>query len=295
MKPLRRTLLVLVALLVVAGVIAYVSLDGFIKRTVETQSTSSLKLSTTLNRARLSLLGGKLNLNRLRIASPHGFSVPHMLELGNTDLAVRYGQLRKDPVHVQSLTLDRPRLVIEQSNGALNFNKAMDGMPASDKSSEKPLKLIIDELKMQDAQVVIHPGLPGVRQEIVVPVPSITLKNVGSGRGSQNGAAIKDVAMVVITALAGSAAQSGSLPPELKAVLQLNVGQVAGKLGAEAQKQIAAAIPGELGNRLSKVVGDPQTLAKDPSKALQGELGGILGGKAKDAAPAGRTGTPGKR
>jgi len=295
MKPLRRTLLVLVALLVVAGVIAYVSLDGFLRRTVETQSTSSLKLSTTLNRAHLALLGGKLSLNRLRIASPHGFSAPHMLELGNTDLAVRYGQLRKDPIHVQSLTLDRPRLVIEQSNGALNFNKAMDGMPASDKSSEKPLKLIIDELKMQDAQVVIHPGLPGVRQEIVVPVPSITMKNVGSGRGSQNGAAIKDVAMVVITALAGSAAQSGSLPPELKAMLQLNVGQVAGKLGAEAQKQIAAAIPGELGTRLSKVAGDPQTLAKDPSKALQGELSGILDGKAKDAAPAGRTGTPSKR
>ncbi len=299
MRPLRRTVLVLVALLVVGGVIAYISLDGFLKRTVETQSTSSLKLSTTLNRAHLSLLGGKLNLNRLRIASPHGFSAPHMLELGDTNLAVRYGQLRKDPIHVQSLTLNQPRLVIEQSNGAVNFKKAMDGIPASDKSSEKPVKLIIDELKMQDAQVVIHPGLPGVLQEIVVPVPSITLKNVGSGRGSQNGAAIKDVAMAVVTALAGSAAQSGSLPPELKAVLQLNVGQVAGKLGAEAQKQIAAAIPGELGSRLSKVAGDPQTLAKDPSNMLQGEVGGILGGK-KDAAPAtpapaGRAGTPGKR
>ena len=298
MRPLRRIVLVLVALLVVAGVIAYVSLDGFLKRTVETQSTSSLKLSTTLNRAHLSLLGGSVNLNRLRIASPHGFSAPHMLELGDSRLSVRYGQLRKDPIHVQSLTLTQTRLVIEQSNGALNFKKAMDGMPASDKS-EKPLKLIIDELKMQDAQVVIHPGLPGVQQEIVVPVPSITLKNVGGGRGSQNGAAIKDVAMLVITALAGSAAQSGSLPPELKAVLQLNVGQVAGKLGAEAQKQIAAAIPGELGNRLSKVAGDPQTLAKDPSKALQGEIGGILGGKSSAPAtqppPAGRAGTPTKR
>jgi hypothetical protein len=135
-----------------------------------------------------------------------------------------------------------------------------------------------------------------VRQEITVPVPSIALKNVGSGRGSQNGAAIKDLAMVVIAALAGSAAQSGSLPPELKAILQLNVGQVAGKLGAEAQKQIAAAIPGELGNRLGKLAGDPQALAKDPSKMLQGEVGGILGGK-KDPAPpaAGRASPPPKR
>ena len=299
MRPLRRTVLVLVTLLVVAGVIAYFSLDAILKRTVEEQSTKSLKLSTTLNSAHLSLFGGKLKLNQLHIGSPRGFSAPQMLMLSNIDVAVRYRQLRNDPIHVQSLTLKQPRLVIEQSSGAVNFKKAMDQMPASDSASEKPVKLIIDELKMEDAQVFIHPGLPGVRQEIVVPVPSITLKNVGSGRGSQNGAAIKDVAMVVITALAGSAAQSGSLPPELKAILQLNVGQVAGKLGAEAQKQIAAAIPGELGNRLSKVAGDPQTLAKDPSNMLQGEVGGILGGK-KDAAPAtpapaGRAGTPGKR
>jgi AsmA family len=293
MTPLRRTVLVLSSLLVVAGLIAYLGLDRILKSTVEKQSSASLKLSTTLNSARLSLFGGKVNLNRLRIASPQGFSAPHMLELGDVDLAVSYGQLRKDPIHVQSLTLNQPRLVIEQSKGALNFKKAMDRMPASDRSAEKPIKLIIDELNMRDAQVVIHPGLPGVRQEIVVPVPSIALKNVGSGRGSQNGAAIKDVAMVVIAALAGSAAESGSLPPELKAILQLNVGQVAANLGAEAQKQIAAAIPGELGNRLSKVAGDPQALAKDPTKVLEGEVGGILGGKS--AQPAGRADTPRKR
>src|SRR5207245_4255765 len=205
--------------------------------------------------------------------APKAVSAAHPHALGSSDLAVRHGQLRNDPIHVRSLTLNQPRLGIEQSNGALNFKKAMDRMPASDSSAEKPIKLVIDELKMQDAQVVIHPGLPGVRQEITVPVPSIMLKNVGSGRGSQNGAAIKDVAMVVIAALAGSAAESGSLPPELKAVLQLNVGQVAGKLGAEAQKQIAAAIPGELGKRLGKVAGDPQALAKDPTKVLQGEVG----------------------
>jgi uncharacterized protein involved in outer membrane biogenesis len=264
MKPLRRTILILVSLLVVAGVIAYLSLDAFVKGTVEKQTSNSLKLSTTLNSARLSLFGGKVNLNRLRIASPQGFSAPHMLELGDIDLAVSYGQLRNDPIHVQSLTLSQPRLVIEQSNGALNFKKAMDRMPASDSSAEKPIKLVIDELKMQDAQVVIHPGLPGVRQEITVSVPSITLRSVGSGRGSQNGAAIKDVAMLVITALASSAAESSSLPPQLKTILRLSVG-------------------------------------KDPTKVLQGEVSGILGGKMKDLAPstqppaAGRASPPTKR
>jgi hypothetical protein len=294
MRPLRRILFVLVSLLVIAGLVVWLNLDRIVKRTVETEGSSSLKLSTTLNRAHLSLLGGKLHLNRLDIASPKGFSAPQMLEAGDIDLAVKYGELRKDPIHVQSLTVKQPKLVIEQSNGALNFRTAMDRMPPS-RPSEKPTKLVIDELKVEDAQVVIHPGLPGVQQEITVPVPSITLKDVGSGHGSQNGAAIKDVAMVVIAALAGHAAQSGAIPAQLRGLLQLNVGQVAGKLGAEAQKQIAAAIPGELGNRLSKVAADPEALAKDPSKALQGEVSGVLGGKAPQAPTAGRAGSQPKR
>jgi AsmA family len=297
MTPLRRVIAILASIVVVVGVVAYLGIDAIVKSAVEKESTDSLKLSTTLSSARLSLLGGKVNLNELRIASPKGFSAPHMLEVGNIGLGVRYSQLRQNPIHVQSLTIDRPKLVIEQSNGALNFKKAADGMPPS-KPSEKPTKLVIDELKVENAQVIIHPGLPGVRQEIAVPIPSLTLKNVGSGPGSQNGAAIKDVAMVVISALAAHAAESGALPAELKALLHLNVGQVAGQLGAEAQKQIAAAVPGELGKRLSNIAADPNAVAKDPGSVLQGEVGGILGGKKNDTAqpaPAGRASTPPKR
>jgi hypothetical protein len=271
MRSLRRVLFVLVTLALVAGGIAYFTFDRILKRAIEDEGSASLKLTTTLNRARLSLFGGKLNLDRLSIASPPGFSAPRMLETRDIDLAVKYAELRKDPIHVESLIIDQPRLVIEQSGGGLNFKKAADRMPKSEKPDQKPVKLIIDDLQMKDAQVVIHPGLPGVRQEIVVRVPSLEMKDVGRGRGAQNGAAMKDVAMVVITALASKAAESGSLPGELKALLHLNAGQVAGMLG------------------------DPKTLTKEAGKALQGELGGILGGKSNDAAPAGRTGSPTKR
>ena len=271
MRPLRRALFVLVTLVVVAGGIAYFTFDRILKRTIEDEGSASLKLTTALNSARLSLFGGKLNLNRLSIASPQGFSAPRMLETRDIDVAVKYAELRKDPIHVESLIIDQPRLVIEQSGGTLNFKKAAERMPRSEKSSEKPVKLVIDDLQMKDAQVVIHPGLPGVRQEIIVQVPSVQLRNVGKGRGAQNGAAMKDVAMVVITALVSKAAESDSLPAQLKAVLHLNAGQVAGMLG------------------------DPKALTTEAGKLLPGELGGILGDKAKDAAPAGRTGTPTKR
>jgi hypothetical protein len=271
MRLLRRTLFVVVVLAVIAGGVVYFTFDRILRRAIETEGTASLRLTTTLNSARLSLFGGKLALNNLRIASPQGFPAPHMLETKDIDLLVKYSELRKEPIHVESLIIDHPRLVIEQSGGALNFKRAADRMPPSGKSSDRPVKLIIDDLQMKDAQVVIHPGLPGVRNEIVVQVPSLVVKDVGRGRGAQNGAAIKDVAMVVITALASKAAESGSLPPELKAILHLNAGQVAGLLG------------------------DPKAVGKEAGKLLKDELGGILGGKSSDAAPAGRSGTPSKR
>ena len=279
MKIIRRIILAVVLLVVVAVLIVYFNLNRVVKRTVESQATTSLNLNTTLNSARLSLFGGKLNLNELQIASPPGFSAPHMLELGDTNLAVKYGELRKDPVHIESLTLDKPKLVIEQANGTLNFKKAMDLMPPSESSSQKESKkLVINELRVQDAQVVIHPNLPGIPSEITVPVPSILMKDVGTGDGSQNGAAIKDVVMQVVTALAGSASDSGAIPEQLKALLKLNVGQVLANLGPEVQKRIAAAIPGEFGQKLSEVVKDPQALLKDPGKAIQQNIGNLMNG-----------------
>jgi len=137
-------------------------------------------------------------------------------------------------------------------------------MPASDKSSEKPLKLIIDELKMQDAQVVIHPVCRACRRrsscrfldhaEECWQRPRLAERRRDQGR--RDGGHHRPGRQRRAVRLAS---------PELKAVLQLNVGQVAGKLGAEAQKQIAAAIPASWATGCPRSSG-PQTLAKDPAR-----------------------------
>jgi uncharacterized protein involved in outer membrane biogenesis len=279
MKILVRGLLGLFALIVIAGAVVYFNIDRIVKDEVEKQGSASLRLNTTLNSARLSLFGGKVDLHGLAIASPKGFSAPHMLELGDGGAEVAYGELRKEPIHVKSLTFDKPKLVIEQSGGALNFKKAMELQPTSP-PDKKPMKLVIDEIKVQDAHVLIRPGLPGVANEIDIPVPSMTMKAVGAGKGSNNGAAVKDVAMQIITALAGKATDSDKIPPELKALLHLNTAQIATSLGMEAAKQIGVNVPGDLGKKLTQ---DPASLAKDPSKALEGMFGG--GNQAKQPAP----------
>jgi hypothetical protein len=273
MKLIRRIVLAVILLVILAGVIIYFSLDRIIKNTVQSQASSSLNLSTTLGSANLSLFGGKLNLSNLQIASPKGYSAPQMLDVGSTDLAVSYGQLRSDPVHVNAITIANPKLIIEQKNGQFNFKQAMDDMPKSDAapSNSQPLKLIIDDLTLSNPQVVVK-GLGAT--DIPVTLPTIELKNIGTGDGASNGAAVKDVVAQIITAMAASASNSSALTAEFKTILSANVGAAMTKLGSEAQKRVANAIPGEVGQSLSKLVSDPQALAKDPNKAVQSLLGG---------------------
>jgi hypothetical protein len=273
MKWVRRIIVAVVVLVILVGIIVYLNIDRVIKNTVQSQATSSTNLQTTLNSASLSLFGGKLSLNGLQVASPPGYQAPQMLDVGSTDLAVSYGQLRSDPVHVAAIAIDKPKLVIEQRNGQFNFKQAMDGMPKTDSApaNAQPLKLIIDDLKLGNPQVVIK-GVGAT--DIPLSLPSIELKNIGTGGGAQNGAAVKDVLGQVITAMAAAASDSSALSAELKQVLSANVGAAMANLGSEAQKRVAAAIPGPLGQSLSKLVSDPQALARDPGKAVQSLLGG---------------------
>ena len=286
------TLLALLLLLIAGGVVVYLYLDSIVESTVEKQASKSLNLKTELGGASVSLFGGQLGLKQLEIASPQGFQAPHMLELGKADVDVSLGELRSDPVRIKSVTLERPKLVIERVGTSFNFKRAIDGMPPGDPAPEgesKPLKMIIETLTVKDAQVVVRPGIQGLPAEIPITVGSIELKNIGTGEGNQNGAAVKDVVSQLVTALAAQANTSDLLPQELKALLSGDLSAVMAQLGPEAQKRVMAAVPGPAGQLLGKVVGDPNALMKDPGKAIGGAVQDALrgDGTTKPALPGG--------
>src|SRR5207244_4909501 len=114
MKFLKWGILAVVVVVVAALLIVWMNLNGIVRRTVETQGTKQLDVKTTLGGATVSLFGGSLGLKDLQIASPPGYAAPQMLALGKGHAAVSYGQLRQQPVHVQTIELNAPKLVIEQ-------------------------------------------------------------------------------------------------------------------------------------------------------------------------------------
>ncbi|HVT91083.1 MAG TPA: AsmA family protein [Tepidisphaeraceae bacterium] len=275
-----------VLLIIVAVVVVFLMLNGIVRSVVETQATSSLNLQTTLGGANVSLLGGSLGLSDLQIASPKGYEAPRMFTLDGVKVGVSVGHLRADPIAVDQIVVDKPHLVIEQSGGKFNFQTLMDQPSAQPAENDKPatgtreagqpIRLIINDLKINNAVVVIRPGIPGLSKEINVPIPSVELKDIGTADGNKNGVAIKQVVMLAITALAQKATELGDLPPEVKQLLSLNVDQVKQQVTAVVNKQV-----GKITSEITKQL--PGDVGKDAGKAIEKGLGGLLGGDKKPA------------
>jgi uncharacterized protein involved in outer membrane biogenesis len=275
MKWIKRIVLVCVLLIVVAVVAVYLSLNSIVRSVVERQATASLGVPTSLGSARLSLMGGNVRLDNLDIGSPPKFSAPNVFTLGGIGVGVHYGQLTGSPIHIQQITIDNPMLMIEQAGGALNLKALMDQMPTTPQTSSgqptQPIKLVIDELDLNNAEVTFMPGIPGLANSIQVSVPSMTLKNIGNADGNQNGAAIKDVVMQVATALAAKGADGSKLPPEVKMLLSGQLGGISQQLGAEFDKQFQGAA-GSLGKEVQGKVGN--LINSNGQSAIQQLLGG---------------------
>jgi hypothetical protein len=282
-KLIRRIMLGVVVLVVVAVVIVWFSLNSIVRRVIQEQATASLNVPTTLQAVAISPIGGSVSLSGLDVGSPPNYTAPHMFVVDGLKVAVSYGQMMGNPVHIQKIEIDSPQLTVEQLSGKLNLQAVMDqpsqapasgGTPAAGQPAAQPMKFIIDELDVNNAQVGFLPGLPGITKEQDVTVPSMTLKNIGNADNAGNGAAIKDVIMQVCTGLAGKAGQSAGLG---EITSQLNT--VASQLGSSFQSQLQNSA-GQLGQNLGGVIGNSSS-GNNSGQGLQQQLGGLLGNSNK--------------
>jgi uncharacterized protein involved in outer membrane biogenesis len=292
MKMIKRILLVVVLLIVVGLVVLYFSLNGIVKRTIETQATSSLNVGTTLGAANLNLLGGDVSLKNLEISSPEGFSSPKIFTLGGVDVNTSISELRQTPLRVAEILIDQPKLVIEQKGMKTNVQALLDKMPKGDpaptdtsgKQSE-PLKLIIGTLQLKDTQLVIKSD--ALDKEYSLNIPTVTVKDIGTAEGNKNGVAVKEVVTLAMQGIMKEAANSDKLPEPVKVILSGNLNDLAARAGDELKKRgealktdLTNKATGELNKVLGKNDGKTPTTQDVKDKAAEG-LKDLLGGSKK--------------
>lgn len=234
-KAIKWILIVVPVLIILAVIILLWQLDSIARKTIETQGTASTNLQTTLDSCSISLLGGNVKLNNLKIGSPKGFSAPTLFDMKGLGVTVSVGELRQNPIKIAEITVDGPHLVVEQVGGKLNVQAAMDQMPKSESSST--MKMIIGKLQVTNTQVTLKPGLPFLQPEYSLTIPSVTLTNIGNADGNQNGAAIKDVLNQLLPAMLAKLKDAQGIPAEVKPFLSSNTDDLKAAAADQLQKQ----------------------------------------------------------
>ena len=102
MKKLIIIALGVVLVIVVAVVALLLSLDAGVKKAVEGGGSYALKVPVTLEKASVSITGGKASLRGLTIKNPEGFNTARAVHLGEAAVEIKLGSVTSE---VKDLTM----------------------------------------------------------------------------------------------------------------------------------------------------------------------------------------------
>lgn len=278
MKKLKWIALALILAIGAVVLVVLANINGIVRTAVETQSTASLGLQTRLKSASVSIFGGSVGLSEYTVASPGGFAAPSMMQLGGLSVRASLSELRQDPVRVSEIRITRPRLVLEQKDFKLNLKAALEQIPPTDPGKE-PVRVAVDVITIEEPVVVLMPGIPGLSQEIAVSLPTLTVREVGTGPNARNGVAIREAVMAVATEMASAAMDSDKLPPEVRALLKGDLSGIKSQIEAEWGQQVEAirTRAGEqAGAATRKLTGAATQAADEAKKKLEKGIGDLL-------------------
>lgn len=204
-KKLLLALLVLLVLAVCGGVgYLYVSLNSLVKHAVVTGGSKITGTEVTLTSASLSPFSGSGQLSGLVIGNPEGFKGPYALQLGSIQVQVDGSTLLRDPIVVNAIVIRNPSLCLigtpfGNNLGKLQRNIREGSGNAEDRGSAKgksPKKFLVREIRITGGSVRVIAGALDQSISQTLPLPDITLRNVGSDGSGISGRELASQIMI---------------------------------------------------------------------------------------------------
>ena len=186
---IKKILLGLVIAAVLVAIIAFVvvglTLDGIVKKGVETFGPQVAKVEVKLDSVHIGLMSGSAQIKGLAVGNPEGYKAPHSITAGLISVGIEPGSLLKDKIVVRSVRLESPEITFEGGLVKNNLKALMDNLggtnrsttaePKESKPAEPGKKLEVDDFLIVGAKV--HVADTGK----TVTIPEIHLTNMGTG------------------------------------------------------------------------------------------------------------------
>ena len=193
-KFLLKTLLWLIAILLIVVVVAYFTASLWIKPVVSSVVPKITRTSASLDSADISLFSGRLALKGLKIGNPEGFKEPYVFELGEISIRFQPKTIFSNKIIVDQVLIKGTQILAEYNKSAqmnllvLNDNvNASLGGGKSTKTGNAPAKgntqkqaksnkaVVIRDLQFLDSK--LHFAMGG--HVATLNLPNIKEKNIG--------------------------------------------------------------------------------------------------------------------
>jgi len=272
-KKIRRLVIGIVGLVVLALVLGVVYIDHVAKAGIEHGSTYALGVPTKVNSTDIGIVQGHSELAGLNISNPQGFKTDHFLKLGNGVLDVSLTSLTSNLIEIPKLALSDIDVNLEKQSGKANYQVILDnlGRFESGKKEEPPpdkegRKFIIREILISNVNVHVSllplAGL-GDAVNVTVPIKELRLKDVGTD--SDKGVLLAQLADTLVKAILAAAIETGGgiIPADMLNELQ------GGLKSLESLASVGASLAVEVEGQLKAVTAAGADVVKQVTGTVQ--------------------------
>ena len=199
-KILVRIFIGIVALVIIALVVVFFSLNSIVKKGVETVGPMITKVDVKLGSADISPFSGSGRLSKLVVGNPEGFKSPQCMQVGDAKVGVQIGSVLKDVIVVNEINVQSAEITLEGSLKGNNLSKLMDNIQGSSAEagnqpkpkgqapaageSKSSKKFIVKDVLIEGTKVHAALDIPGLgMQNFTLPLPPVHVQDIGVKEG----------------------------------------------------------------------------------------------------------------
>ncbi len=277
MRKLWIILSGVVLLLIIAAVVAYLTIDSLAKAAVEKGGSYALGVDTRVGSASVSLLRGHLGLDNVTVANPSGYRSALLLKSGRWDVDAKTGSLFSDVIDVPRIGVSDIVVNIDRKAGGSNIQDVVNHITAlgSGEKKEGGRRVRIGTIEMKNITANVQLlATAGDSSVITVRIPEIVLNDV-----SDKGVSVADVMARVFPAVIAAVLDKGKgiIPADLAADIGGSLSNAAKTLGEGASKLIGQT--GDLGKQIQNAAKPLEDAAKGAAEGVGKTLDGLFGNK----------------
>jgi len=179
---MRKVVLGLVVLVVIAVGVVVFAFDAIVKNGIESTGSRVLQADVTVDSVGISPVSGSGGIQLLRIGNPEGFNEPYAMELGGLDVGVDVGSVFSDVIVIDRIIIDSPvityetRLTSDNIRTLLaNLGGGSTGQAPQEETGGSGKRVIIRDFRMLGPRVNVASALGSA--EVVI--PDLQLQNIG--------------------------------------------------------------------------------------------------------------------